>query len=344
VTTGAGVIGETGVSPGQFSYPRCVDSDGSTLWVIDKLARVQRIDPKSGRAVAQWRVPKYDNGKPTGVTVWTPAKTPDQPLVFIADTHEHRVLVYDPGAVVEGKFEGHAPALVANFGTYGTEADQFIYTTDVAVLASADGNRIARLYVGEYGGNDRIMMYEPVDPQYTTRFPELKLVRMVGSMGSSPTRENVQFARPQSLAIDLDRRELLVADACNHRIGRFTLDMELLAWYGSPESAGEAPGAFNYPYGVIALGDGSTLVAEFGNCRLQRIDLATGQSLGILGRRGRGAGELATPWAMAMTGDVVYVLDSGNNRIFTIARPTGTRPLLTARSTDIGVSAGGGGN
>lgn len=333
-------LGEPGVSPGQFAYPRCIDSDAQSLWVIDKMAWVQRIDPVTGLASAHWRMPKFDNGKPTGVTAWVPKGREDQPLLFIADTHEHRVLVYAPGPVTPA-LSDRAPTLLANFGTYGTGDDQFIYPTDVAVLPSDDGTRIARLYISEYGGNDRIKIYEPVDARYVGQFPELKLVRSVGSMGSSPTKDEVQFARPQALAIDAARRELLVADACNHRIGRFTLQGDLLAWYGSPQTAGEAPGSFGYPYGIVALGDGSALVAEFGNCRLQRIDLATGQSLGILGQRGRGDGQISTPWGVALMGDTVFVLDSGNNRVLAIDKPTGSRPLREMVHADVPGAGGG---
>src|SRR5438270_3352456 len=68
-------FGEVGVSPGQFSYPRCLDHDQDSLWAIDKQARVQRLDPKTGSpvGVGEWRMPEWEHGKPTGVTVWEPA-------------------------------------------------------------------------------------------------------------------------------------------------------------------------------------------------------------------------------------------------------------------------------
>src|SRR4051812_3689693 len=40
--------GEVGLNPGQFTYPRALDTDGTNLWAIDKSARVQRLDPKTG--------------------------------------------------------------------------------------------------------------------------------------------------------------------------------------------------------------------------------------------------------------------------------------------------------
>lgn len=63
------------------------------------------------------------------------------------------------------------------------------------------------------------------------------------------------------------------------------------------------------------LPDHTALVAEFGGNRIQRIDLTTGQSLGIYGSPGRGKGHLASPWGVTILGDTVYALDSGNNRV-----------------------------
>ncbi len=336
------VVGEVGTAPGQFSYPRCLDSDGTTLWVIDKLARVQRLDPKTGDSVGGWRMPDWELGKPTGVSVWRPAGASDADvLVFVADTHYHRIMVYRAGPLVPDADDERAPTgeLVAQFGAYGEGPGQFIYPTRVAVLPSADGTRIERLFVGEYGGNDRIGIWEPRTPGGL----DFEFKRTFGTFGGGRTREAVQFNRPQSLVVDADRRELLVSDSCNHRIGRFTLDGELIAWYGggpSGQDPGQAPGEFNYPYGLSLLKDGSLMVVEFGNSRVQRIDVDTGQSLGIMGQRGRLAGELATPWAAAVVGDTLFVLDSGNNRLLGMDVPSGTRTL----AAETGTLAGPGGS
>ncbi len=64
----------------------------------------------------------------------------------------------------------------------------------------------------------------------------------------------VEFNRPQSIAIDVEARELIVNDSSNHRIGRFTLDGELISWLGG---YGREGGRFHYPYGLCLLGDGA---------------------------------------------------------------------------------------
>ena len=319
------VIGEVGASPGQFSYPRAIDvePDGNRIWVIDKTARVQRIDVRTGRCDAGWRMPDFEFGKPTGVTVgrWTDGRA----ALYVPDTHYHRVLVYDiseikskPAPVLEAE---SAPRLLAKIGTYGRGPGEFIYPTDVAVLPGS-GSPVARLYISEYGEHDRINIFEPTgdaDPVNAFRF-----VSSFGSFGEGADPGAVEFNRPQSIAIDLDARELIITDACNHRLGRFTLDGALIGWVGGP---GTAPGRFAYPYGLVRLGDGTVLVSEYGNNRVQRIDPRTGESRGMFSQSLDGAIRITTPWGVAVDQSEAYVLDSRSNRVIGIDVPGGPSPV-----------------
>ncbi len=325
------VLGEVGTAPGQFAYPRAMDFDGRFLWVVDKSARVQRIDPTSGRCAGGWIMPEYILGKPTGITV-APGENAEQ-LVYIPDTHYHRVVIYRPPAIPpEGTpsrqlFLPAQPPVVTQFGEYGEGPGQFIYPTDVAVLLDDSGKKVRRLYVTEYGGNDRVNLYEP-DGAGGYRFAS-----SFGHFGTSSSPDQIEFNRPQSIAIDSPgvsgAPELIVTDACNHRVGRFTLDGKLLAWIGSPESVGEGPGQFKYPYGLCLLGDHTAVIAEFGNNRIQHIDLRTGKGLGSFGGPGRLPGQLINPWAVTVVGRDVFVLDSQNNRVVVASVP-GVRSLAHA--------------
>jgi DNA-binding beta-propeller fold protein YncE len=372
-------FGEVGLSPGQFSYPRCLDHDKTSLWVIDKQARVQRLDPKTGECQGGWQMPEWVNGKPTGVTVWEPEGS-DGPLLFIPDTHYNRVMVFDGGSRQHPN-EGQG-VLLTRFGSYGKGPGQFIFTTDVAILPTPDGKAIARLYVSEYEEVDRISVYEPdhpltkqdllamaganlvplpgvplpssrpESPQAQNPNPGSKVVPngndaesqktdrakpaiqdcpfhfkySIGHYGSGASPSDIQFNRPQSLALDLKRQELIVTDACNHRIGRFTFDGKLITWISGPDKVGSQPGQFSYPYGLALLDDGSALVSEFGGNRVQHIDLETGASLGIYGTAGRGQGQVASPWGVTIMGNTAYVLDSGNNRVIGFDAPQGRKP------------------
>ncbi len=300
-------IGSVGLWPGQFATPRAIDTDGSILWVIDKAARVQKLDAATGEPLVEWKTPRHDNGMPVGVTC---AMLGGRRVTIVADTHESRVLIYGPGEDPRAE----AP-IVAEFGSYGTGPGQFIYPTDVAVVEDpAFGTRI---YVSEYGGDDRVSVF---NERFEFQFA-------FGRFGTGEHPTEVEFNRPQSLVVDEANRELVVVDACNHRIGRFTFDGALIAWIGSPETAGRELGQFKYPYSLALLDDGTALVVEYENGRVQRIEMKTGRGIETFGKPGRGVGELVTPWSIAMIGRTAYVLDTGNNRIqaFRSPRPGQTR-------------------
>ncbi|MFG0274441.1 MAG: hypothetical protein ACF8QF_05240 [Phycisphaerales bacterium] len=293
------VIGEPGRHPGQFVQPRAIDIGMDSLFIIDRSGRAQRLT-LDGAPLAVWELPAVDRGFPTGLTFG-----PDG-LLYIADTHEHRVAVFRP--------TDEGAELIATHGAYGTGDGEFIYPTDVAIETDPDG-AIERFYVGEYGGNDRISVF---DDAWTFLFA-------FGSLGSADEPGAV-FERPQSLVYDSAREELLVTDSIHHRVGRFTRDGELIAWHGLDGGApGGAPGAFRYPYSLAPMPDGSVLVGEFGNNRVQRIDWETGASLGVYGRPGRGEGELAQPWGVAFGGDVAYVVDARNHRAIAFRAPVDRR-------------------
>jgi hypothetical protein len=300
-------FGEGGRSPGQFVKPRAIDTDGHWLYVIDMTARVQRLDPRTGRCTAWWQLPDFAFGRPVGVSVgpWVDGSR----VLYIPETHYHRVSVFRLPEEM-----GREPELLLRFGAYGTGPGQFIYPTDVAALAGTGGG-VERIYVSEYGGHDRISVFDP-------RGTFLFAFGAFGPEGVGDEPGGVYFNRPQSIAIDEVRRELIVCDAANHRLGRFALDGTLLGWIGSPESAGSCPGRFKYPYGVALAGDGTALVCEYGNGRVQHVDLATGASLGVYGRSGRGESQAASPWGLALVGRRLYVLDSGHNRVLVIDAPS----------------------
>ncbi|MFM9994648.1 MAG: hypothetical protein ACKVU4_02480 [Phycisphaerales bacterium] len=301
-------FGGRGMSPGRLAQPRAIDADDRSVWVIDKSARVQRLEPATGGVLASWTMPDYALGKPTGVTIAVGPRAgadggPEQG-VYIPDTHYHRVMVYaaPPSAQAE-------PELLASFGSFGTDPGEFIYPTDVAVLPAADG-WVERVYVSEYGGNDRVSVF---DAAYRFLFSFGVSRGTDAALAAGP--DAVEFDRPQSIALDVPRRRLIVADACDHRLGVFDLDGRLVRWIGSRETGGREPGRFNYPYGLALCPDGTVLVAEFGNHRVQRIDVESGASLGVFGAMGRGHGQVLNPWGVALIGPTAYVLDTGNCRV-----------------------------
>jgi len=275
----AGIFGGPGLGPGEFRYPRAiaVAADG-TVFVVDKSGRIQRFGP-DGRYQTSWRLERCQAGYPTGLTVGPRGR------LFVADTHNHRVLVFDR--------EG---TRLASFGSYGTGDGQFLFPDDVAV------DRDGYVYVSEYGGNDRISRFTP----------DYRFVCSFGGPDAGPG----SLRRPRALAVDAEQT-IWVADAGHHRVCRFTRDG---TWLGAFGGLGRDLGQLRYPYDVAVCKDGTLLVCEYGNNRLQWFT-PRGRALATWGGPGRQPGQLLSPWgAQPGLGGRVYVVDSGNARI-QIIRP-----------------------
>ncbi len=274
-----GMFGEVGLGPGAFSYPRAIaaEPDGS-VFVVDKNGRIQRFNA-DGEFETFWRMPETEKGKPVGLTVHPDGR------IFVADTHYHRVMIFDR----DGKSLG-------SFGSLGTGDGEFQLPTDVAV--DADGF----IYVSEYQGNDRITKWSAD-------------LRFVAFLGDTPI-EGKRLSRPAGIDID-DEQTLWVADACNHRIVRLSLDGEVLNTFGE---FGSQPGQLRYPYDLSVSPDGEIMVCEYEGNRLQWFS-KDGRSLRCWGRAGRKPGELFAPWGATYgPKERVYVVDSLNSRV-QIIRP-----------------------
>ncbi|MEM7623474.1 MAG: hypothetical protein AAF235_09760 [Planctomycetota bacterium] len=306
------ILSEGGNNPGQVLYPRAIDADDSGIWLVDKAGRVQRFDGDSGEVTHSFTLADIEQGKPTGITIAPLPTDPSRLGLWIAETHNFRVIVLD----LEQITSDTQPAPVASFGSFGQEAGQFIYVTDVAVLTNTD-NTIHRIYVSEYGSNDRITIFDA----------DYNVIKAFGTfgVGMPDNASDIILNRPQSIEIDRQARELIITDSCNHRLGRFTLDGELIAWIGAPDDD-----TFRYPYGLLLLDNRQALVAEFGGNRLSLVDLDAGAVIRTLGVPGRERGQLASPWGLAAIGDEVFVLDSANNRIQVINSPAPPQPRYAA--------------
>lgn len=267
-----------GLGDGRFSYPRAIAAaaDGA-IFIADKTGRIQRFSP-DGAFERAWTMPESQAGKPVGLAVHPDGR------VFVADTHYHRVLIFDRDG-----------APLASFGAPGLGDGEFSLPTDVAFDAAG------YLYVGEYYENDRITKWTP----------DLRFVRTL----NPPLIAGKPLRRPTGLVVD-DRQTLWVADSCNHRLIRFSLDGDVLAVFGS---LGREPGRMRYPYDIALTPRGTLIVCEYGGDRLQWFT-TDGRSLGTWGRSGRKPGELSGPWgATCGSGGRVYVLDSVNNRVQVLA-------------------------
>jgi sugar lactone lactonase YvrE len=276
------VIGKRGTNPGEFGYPRAIAGarDGSAYYVVDKMGRIQKLD-RDLHVRAVVRTPEIERGKPTGLYV---AKNGE---LWVADTHYARVLVYSPDLV-----------LLRAWGVPGAEPGRFLFLRDAKEVG--DG----RLLCADYG--DDVARVELFTKEGTFE-------KQFGTFGVHPG----EFQRPMKVAVDLERKELWVADSVNHRLQ--VLDMD-----GKPKLVisrlGDEPGCLKYPYDVVLDEQGRAWVAEFGNHRIQVFD-REGKSLAVWGKAGRGDGEIGYPWGVALEPNGrILVIDSGNDRIYELDR------------------------
>ncbi len=286
------VFGTLGTGDGQIVYPRAIafSEADDAVWVIDRTARVQKLDAATGEFVLGFDMPDNAFGRPVGVSVDRVGR------VWVPDTHYGRVIVFS--STGDELFR---------IGRSGQGPGEFVWPTDVLVL-TPDRVLVAEYGAGEAGNNDRIQLLE--------RQPDGRWegTASIGSFGTGPG----EFRRPQSMVL-IDQT-LWVTDATNHRLiafdtrpGTFGDVIRVIGDGG----ASAAVGRFRFPYGLCVDGQGMLIVTEFGNNRLQRIDPTTGEGLGFWGDFGARPGEFRYPWAVTYDPkrDRLLVADGGNDRV-----------------------------
>jgi streptogramin lyase len=152
---------------------------------------------------------------------------------------------------------------------------------------------------------------DPYDEQMIDLQPEA----ILGGTGATPGF----FSAPRGLAID-PQGWIYVADSNNHRIQVLNAAGELQQTWGfyADSSAGEAAaGGFNQPWDLSVASDGSVIVVDTWNHRIQRFtaqgdlinrfdtSLASLTPAGLYGPRG----------VAVDREDHVYIVDTGNKRV-----------------------------
>lgn len=133
-----------------------------------------------------------------------------------------------------------------------------------------------------------------------------QFIRGFGGRGNEAGR----FNRPAGLAGN-GFGCVYVADAENDRVQRLDAAGGFLKAYGA---FGTGAGMFRKPAAVAAETGGRFLVLDSGNGRMQRLN-EEGDFLTVFGRPGGGEGELDGPQALAEADGLIFVADTGNNRV-----------------------------
>ncbi|QDU11079.1 ATP-binding cassette domain-containing protein [Gimesia aquarii] len=242
------------------------------LYVLDNAGRVLVYNPEN-ELVRKWMMPDYDVGKPEGICFLKNGQ------IAVADTHYHRVVFFDD--------QGNVQKML---GEQGEGPSQFIYP--VSIVQDPSGN----IYVGEYGGNDRVQKFSE-EGEFLLEF---------GEHGTEPG----QFERASGMV--WHQGKIYVADASNNCIQVFSDEGAFLEVLGT--KTGGIP--LYYPYDIaIDRSKEEFYIVEYGAGRITKTDLE-GRVLGRFGKTGSKQGEFVTPWGVTVNSkDQVFVADTGNRLI-----------------------------
>jgi len=268
------VWGQAGRRSGSFVRPRAIGVKGDEVYVVDTTGRIQ-VFTLDGEFLRSWSTPAHETGTPTGVAFSREGR------VLIPDTHYNQILEYS----TDGE-------LLTQWGSYGTDIDQFVYPTDIA--QAPDGT----YYISEYGTEaERVHVFD-ADRRYARHW---------GDHGDAEGQLN----RSMAIALD-DQSTLYVADTANNRIQCFDTEGKVLRIIGE---AGTEPGQLKYPQDIAIAPDGSLFICELGNNRVSRF-AKDGKFIACYGRAGREPGEFNGPRGVAVSeSGLVFVADTDNNRV-----------------------------
>ncbi len=193
--------GTRGLLPGQFVKPRAIaiDPKDGTQYIVDMRAVIQVFD-KNDKHLTQWLSPSHEIGRPSGLAVM-----PDGNLA-VADSHYHQILIYSREGDLLEKFGGDDPSQPLG--------GVFDYIGDI--VCDSAGN----MYIAESQLRERI----------TKISPEREIMAQWGQHGTGPG----EFQRIRSITLN-QQGEIVVADACNHRIQIFTPDGSLYGVWASQD-------------------------------------------------------------------------------------------------------------
>ncbi|EOD20530.1 hypothetical protein EMIHUDRAFT_65371, partial [Emiliania huxleyi CCMP1516] len=304
--------------------PVCVASDHAGAWYVatkDSLLHVSA----AGRVRRVAALPASDEG-------YSAAASPDGSAVFVADYSNHKIRRVE---VATGEV-----TTLAGSGEFGDadgvgDAAEFYSPTGIAI--SPDG----ALFVTDLD-NDKIRRVEVATGAVTT------LAGGGGAGDADGMGDAAQFYHPYGVAISPDGGALFVTHFHNHKLRRVEVATGAVTTLagggtmGSADGVGDAAQFYN-PSGIAISPDGGALfVADYGNHKIRRVEVATGEVTTLAGSGADGdadgvgdAAQFSYPNGISISpdGSALFVADYENHKIRRVEVATGAVTTL----------AGGGG-
>lgn len=247
--------------------------------------------------------------------------------VYVADTRNHRVQVFDKDGV-----------FIRQWGSHGFQDSRFDFPYGIAVdnnldvyVADSGNNRIQKfsstgVFIKKWGAygiangsfnfprgieidnngdvivadsrNNRIQVFDK-DGTYLRKW------------GNTGYLYNGVFDTPMDIAVDASNR-IYVTDSFNNRVQKFDSIGNYITKWGT---TGDVNGSFNNPHGIVVDSDGNVLVVDNANDRVQKFS-SSGLFMAKWGTFGSAAGQFERPAGIGVDSQKnIYVADQWNNRI-----------------------------
>ena len=227
---------------------------------------------------------------------WDAAIQPGTGDIFVANRENDQVAVFSPTG-----------ASLLIFGKNGAANGQFSFPQGIAF--APDGTLLV-----DDSGNDRIERFSlaPGDASATW-------VATYGQTGIGSTAPAGDLNNPTGISVAPDGT-IWVADTLNNRIQSMSPGG---VWTAITKPIGPGPQPpFNIPWGVTVAPDGSIWVSDTGNNRVVSVDtsgnLIFSANAASMGIPAAPDDSVVYPFALAFSGDTVYLSDIWNNRVLVL--------------------------
>ena len=233
------------------------------------------------------------NGSPFTITVYPDPTRLGTPVRVVTELDKpYGIAINSRGEMVVSEWVAHQVSVldstgkvIRRFGSEGDRPEQMNCPTGVAV------DRDDNVYVTS---NHKLQKFSR----------DGHLIKTVGQEGN----KEGEFKYP--LGVRLHNSHIYVCDTYSHRIQVFDCELNFIRTIGSH---GSGRGEFNLPYDLDFDAEGNAYIADFGNNRIQVLDIS-GQFIQRFGHE-EGEGRLERPTAVHIIGQFVYVSDKGHHRI-----------------------------
>ncbi len=344
-----GFSGDNGpaTAAGMTPYSVALDSSGA-VYVGDGIfgSRVRRIDAQTGiiTTLAGNNTHGYagDNGPAKDALLDGPRAicVDDGRNVYIADQNNNRVRRIDArsGIITTVAGNGTSPTS-GDFGDNGPARSAAVPYPQALAL---DGK--GNLYIANYSSIRRVSL----DTERITTVAGSNQFTGYSGDGGSPA--SALLAAPSGIVTTDDGRNLIVADTVNNRIRQVDFvrgTISTVAGNGYNAFRGEnelAIGAvLEAPWGLATSKRGDLFIADKGNHRIRRVNLATaiittvaGYGGSVPGNQYTGDGGPAIIAGLTFPGSsvvddqrqILYIADTGNSRIRAVDLKTGIISLM----------------